>query len=605
MRPFLLLATFFLAGYALPIAPVDEKSPVCLACENVIRILQKDLGDKILEECIADVIIAVCTIFKIEDHFICKNMVGAFVDETMWIAQQILVTPTQICGLLLGNDCDPVFNPFNQTWTLDMPPGKPPVVQPQAPKPGMPTLKVLHLSDIHLDMYYTPGLEADCPEPQCCRPQQSPDEIVAAGVTTPTPIKVPAGYWGTVGNCDAPYWLFTSMLQHAASAHQDLDYILVSGDLMSHTDWVYTRETHAGMIRNISDTIRSFFPKIPTFFTVGNHEGVPIDNFAPWDVAPIQYNMSWLYDTMAESYKGWVPQDQMEMVKFNGCYMKKLYPGLRLISLNNGLGDSMNFWLYVNETDPDGTMTWFINQLADAERAGDRVHIVAHIPSGSSESLEGWSANYYNAINRFESTVVAQFMGHTHSEEFQVMYSDMNDPKSRPTGVIYSTPSITPYSEYYPTYRVYTLDGSYNGSTWQVLDWEEWRMDLLKANADPPNAKWEQFYPSAAKAYGLKDFWPASWDDFITRMKTDDALFQRYRTNFYRRENLAPCDAGCKRGFLCSARTAHHTNTMCDDLYAEAPAAVSEKKTQFVMPDEAEIRSAWKNTKKQNAAQCL
>ena len=80
--------------------------------------------------------------------------------------------------------------------------------------------------------------------------------------------------------------------------------------------------------------------------------------------------------------------------------MKKLFPGLRLISLNNALGDAVNFYLYINQTDPDGTMTWLLEQLEDAERNGDKVHIVAHIGGGDGEALEGWAINYYNAVNR-------------------------------------------------------------------------------------------------------------------------------------------------------------------------------------------------------------
>ncbi len=34
---------------------------------------------------------------------------------------------------------------------------------------GSPTIRVLHLSDIHWDKEYTPGNEADCGEPVCCR----------------------------------------------------------------------------------------------------------------------------------------------------------------------------------------------------------------------------------------------------------------------------------------------------------------------------------------------------------------------------------------------------------------------------------------------------
>ena len=36
--------------------------------------------------------------------------------------------------------------------------------------------------------------------------------------------------------------------------------------------------------------------------------------------------------------------------------------------------------MFLNQTDPDGTMTWFANQLLDAEKSGDVVQILAHIP---------------------------------------------------------------------------------------------------------------------------------------------------------------------------------------------------------------------------------
>lgn len=58
-------------------------------------------------------------------------------------------------------------------------------------------------------------------------------------------------------------------------------------------------------------------------------------------------------------------------------------------------------YLYINQTDPDGTMTWFLEQLEDAERHGDKVHVVAHIGGGDGEALEGWAINYYNAANRW------------------------------------------------------------------------------------------------------------------------------------------------------------------------------------------------------------
>jgi len=247
----------------------------------------------------------------------------------------------------------------------------------------------------------------------------------------------------------------------------------------------------------------------------------------------------------------------------------QLYPGLRMISLNNGLGDSNNFWLYLNQTDPDQTMSWFLDQMIQAERAGDKVHIVAHIPGGGGEALEGWSINYYNIINRFENTVVAQFFGHTHSEEFNVMYLDPNDFRSRPTSVIYSAPSMTTYSDYWPAYRIYTVDGNYPGSSFQVLDFEQWFLNLTYANALPDGVQpqWSQGYASAKAEYGLATTTYDEFNRMIDRMKTDDALLQKYVKNYYRRP--ASCNEACRKDMMCSARKAHHTKTLCSDIYPD------------------------------------
>lgn len=45
-------------------------------------------------------------------------------------------------------------------------------------------------------------------------------------------------------------------------------------------------------------------------------------------------------------------------------------------------------------------MTWFSNQLQDAEKAGDRVQILAHVPGGDGEAFPAWAMNYYQLVNR-------------------------------------------------------------------------------------------------------------------------------------------------------------------------------------------------------------
>jgi len=55
---------------------------------------------------------------------------------------------------------------------------------------------------------------------------------------------------------------------------------------------------------------------------------------------------------------------------------------LKLITVNTGYCETTNFFLYINQTDPDGTMSWLVDELYQAERSSIYVHIMAHIPPG-------------------------------------------------------------------------------------------------------------------------------------------------------------------------------------------------------------------------------
>lgn len=107
-----------------------------------------------------------------------------------------------------------------------------------------------------------------------------------------------------------------------------------------------------------------------------------------------------------------------------------------------------------------------MEELLEAEQQGVVVHIMAHIPPGDAECLEGWARNYYRIVNRFEYTVRAQFFGHVHTDSFTVFYEDMDDAGSRPTNLLFSAPSATTFEGLNPAYRVYLVDGNYEHSTY-------------------------------------------------------------------------------------------------------------------------------------------
>ncbi len=65
---------------------------------------------------------------------------------------------------------------------------------------------------------------------------------------------------------------------------------------------------------------------------------------------------------------------------------------------------------------------------------------------------------------RYESTIVAQFFGHTHKDHFELFYDDKSF--KRPTSIAYIGPSVTTYAGLNPGYRIYTVDGLHENTTW-------------------------------------------------------------------------------------------------------------------------------------------
>ncbi len=72
-----------------------------------------------------------------------------------------------------------------------------------------------------------------------------------------------------------------------------------------------------------------------------------------------------------------------------------------------------------------------------------------------------WSHEFNRLIRRFNNTVVGQFFGHTHFDEFEIFFSKDEDGAT-PTGVAFLGPSLTPHGGINPAYRIYEIDGEYS-----------------------------------------------------------------------------------------------------------------------------------------------
>jgi sphingomyelin phosphodiesterase len=100
--------------------------------------------------------------------------------------------------------------------------------------------------------------------------------------------------------------------------------------------------------------------------------------------------------------------------------------------------------------------------------------------SGHPDCLKVWSRNYYKIISRYENTITAQFFGHTHYDEFEIFYDQLD--MSRANNIAYIGPSVTPYYDLNPGYRLYYIDGDHESTTRLVIDHESWIMNLKDAN---------------------------------------------------------------------------------------------------------------------------
>lgn len=119
---------------------------------------------------------------------------------------------------------------------------------------------------------------------------------------------------------------------------QDIDYIIWTGDAVPHDFQDQTQKTASEALDRINNLFVTYFPKHRVYSSLGNHEGIPVNNFAPLDISS---STSWLYKKVK---KLWTPSMKDKHVKFGneGFYSTKVYDGLRLISLN------MNFCYFFN-----------------------------------------------------------------------------------------------------------------------------------------------------------------------------------------------------------------------------------------------------------------
>lgn len=208
---------------------------------------------------------------------------------------------------------------------------------------------------------------------------------------------------------------------------------------------------------------------------------------------------------------GWVSNQSLETYRKGGYYTTMIRPGLRFIGLNTQYCDTNNFWLILDWIDPTDQLLWFNQTLYETSQAGEKVLIAGHIPTPHSGCLVGYSTQFWNIVYEYHSSIVAMLFGHTHEDSFQVFLDPSTN--SIPIAMGYISPSVTPYTEKNPSFRVY----SYDRSTFEILDYTQYYTNLT-ANNLADSVTWLEEY-SAKSAYLLPDLSPSSWFNLVSNVR--------------------------------------------------------------------------------------
>lgn len=95
---------------------------------------------------------------------------------------------------------------------------------------GSETVDIIHVSDIHTDIFYAEGTNAECSKPICCR----------ADSGAPVEGKKVSQYWGTSAVCDLPERTVDQMIQFMKDEVINPNrktYFFWTGDSVSHDIW--------------------------------------------------------------------------------------------------------------------------------------------------------------------------------------------------------------------------------------------------------------------------------------------------------------------------------------------------------------------------------
>ncbi|PCH42293.1 sphingomyelin phosphodiesterase [Wolfiporia cocos MD-104 SS10] len=473
-----------------------------------------------------------------------------------------------ICSHFLGLCPRPPTSPLNLTNWFAKP--KPDPVPPAKKATGQ-RLKVLHLSDLHIDPRYEIGSEANCSQYLCCR-AQSYNEF------SPNKTSQPAARYGSY-SCDAPYPLIIAAMQAVpvvtGTEESGFNFTIYTGDLVPHDPANELSRAFTVYSETVLyDLIKRLIKTGPVYAVPGNHDTYNEAQNSPYNIGHgLTDQFNWDYDHLAALWEleEWLSPETAQQARTHyAAYSVQRQDGLRIITLNTDFSHSANYYNYINlaSSDNSGMLRFLTDELQDAEDAGDRVWILGHVLSGwdGTEPLQNPSNLFYQIVDRYSPHVIAAvFFGHTHEDQLTIFYANnaTNISAESALSVAWITPSVTPLTNLNSGFRVYEVDSG----TFDILDAYTWEADVNSFAALDGQTEYGpafQFEYSTREAYGqsITQWGPddplnATWWHLVTEaMEANSSLVSLFNTYQGKSSIMTPeCTGECIPAKICYLRS--------------------------------------------------
>ncbi len=382
------------------------------------------------------------------------------------------------------------------------------------PAPGTAaTHRFLVLADFHFDPFL--GLSRDQFALLAAAPLADWPQLLSAQ---------PAPQYGS----DSPFPLVQSSLEDARSRLADPDFLLIPGDFLAH-GWSAKYDQLAAQTRSqnpaayraftrqviqfLAERLRQAFPRTPIFPVLGNDDSDCGDYLIGPD-SPFLEQFAEVWSPLMEAPGAGAGPGSPEVISTlrRGGYYSIRLPRLanhRLIALNTVFCAPQ----YSNACgDPTATpaldqFRWFEAALAAAERQGEQVWLLMHIPPGmdsfatqkaSGQAQPLWqpelTAWFLQLVKRHEGILQLAIAGHTHMDDFRVVQLG-----GRPALLTKIAPAVSPIFGNNPGYQIF----HYERATGDVRDYLTYGLPLNSPAGNTP--AWRVEY-EFSRTYGSLQF---------------------------------------------------------------------------------------------------